>query len=101
MGTVVRREVTIVSPQGLHARPADLFARLANRFDSTIEVVKDAESVNGKSTLEMLMLAATEGTVLTICATGRDAREAVDALAELIEHQVALLEANEAGDNRH
>jgi phosphotransferase system HPr (HPr) family protein len=98
MEIVARREVTIVSPNGLHARPADLFARLANRYESTIEVVKDREPVNGKSTLEMLMLAAMQGTVLTICARGRDAHEAVKALAELIEHQVVLLEAEEAGD---
>lgn len=76
-----------------------MFARLASRFESTIEVVKDKESVNGKSTLEMLMLAAMQGTVLTIHAKGSDAREAVEALAELIEHQVARLEAEEAGDN--
>ena len=98
METVARREVTIVSPNGLHARPADLFARMANRYESTIQVVKDKEPVNGKSTLEMLMRAAMEGTVLTIRAEGRDAHEAVEALAELIEHQVARLEAEEAGD---
>lgn len=98
METVARREVTIVSPNGLHARPADLFARLANRYESTIEVVKDKEPVNGKSTLEMLMLAALQGTVLTIRAKGCDAREAVEALAELIEHQVAVFEAKDAAD---
>jgi phosphotransferase system HPr (HPr) family protein len=98
METVVRREVKVVSPNGLHARPADLFARMANRYESTIEVVKDNEAVNGKSTLEMLMLAAMEGTILTIRARGRDAREAVEALAELIEHQVAILEAEDARD---
>ena len=102
MEIVARRKVTIVSPNGLHARPADLFARLANRFESTISVIKDKEAVNGKSTLEMLMLAAVQGTKLTICAKGHDAQQAVDALADLIEHQVTVLEAQEAADaNNH
>jgi phosphotransferase system HPr (HPr) family protein len=96
---VVRREVTIASPNGLHARPADLFARMANRYESVIEVIKDKEHVNGKSTLEILMLAAVQGTILTIQASGRDAREAVEALARLIEEQVAALDAEAAADS--
>ena len=82
---VARRKVTVSNPQGLHARPADLFARLANRFQSTIEVIKDGQRVDGKSILEVLTLAAARGTRLMIVARGNDAQEAVDALGHLVE----------------
>ena len=57
-----RCEVVINNPQGLHARPADLFAKTASRFEARIEVVRDSTRVDGKSILEILMLAATAGT---------------------------------------
>lgn len=79
------KDVTIANPQGLHVRPADLFSKLANRFDSTIEVVKDGQRVDGKSILDILMLAAVAGTTLTIVARGMDAYEAVEALARLLD----------------
>jgi phosphocarrier protein HPr len=65
-----QRTVTIVNPQGLHARPADLFVRLANQYESVIGVRKGNETVDGKSILSILTLAATEGTELEIQATG-------------------------------
>lgn len=83
--SVASKDVTIANPQGLHARPADLFSRLANRYDSTIEVIKDGQRVDGKSILDILMLAAVEGTTLTIVARGTDADEAVEALARLLD----------------
>ncbi len=85
--TVVSRKVTVGNPQGLHARPADLFARLAKRFDSTIEVIKDGKRVDGKSILDVLTLGAGKGTPLTITASGNDAHEAVEALGRLVEHE--------------
>jgi phosphotransferase system HPr (HPr) family protein len=75
----------VANPQGLHARPADLFAKLARRFGSTIEVVKDGKRVDGKSILDVLTLAADKGTMLTIVARGDDADEAVEALVRLVE----------------
>jgi phosphocarrier protein HPr len=83
------KEVTVVNPQGLHARPADAFARLASQFVSMIEVVKEGQRVNGKSILDLLMLAAEEGTVLTIEARGDDAEEAIEALGRLMEQMNA------------
>ena len=80
-----RRDVTIVNPQGLHARPADLFVKLANQFESEIEVIKNGERVDGKSILSVLTLAAEKGTELTIEATGHDAVVAINALTELVE----------------
>ena len=79
-----RRTVTIVNPQGLHARPADLFVRLANRFAAQIGVRKENETVDGKSILSILTLAATQGSQLEIVATGEDADAAIEALAQLV-----------------
>ncbi|MBX3413514.1 MAG: HPr family phosphocarrier protein [Pirellulales bacterium] len=78
------RKVVINNPQGLHARPADLFTRTANRYEARIIVVKDNNRVDGKSILDLLTLAAEAGTELTIEAAGRDADEALEALAGLI-----------------
>jgi phosphocarrier protein HPr len=84
-----QRTVIVTNPQGLHARPADMFVKLANRFESRIEIVKDSERVDGKSILAILTLAAAEGTTLSIEATGRDAEQALDALAELVAQNFA------------
>jgi phosphocarrier protein len=86
---VAIREVVVSNPQGLHARPADLFSRLARRFESDIEVLKDGQRANGKSILDMLMLAAEQGVRLTISAQGGDAEAAVEALVRLIEQPPA------------
>lgn len=83
------REVVVSLEQGLHARPADLFAREARRWQSRIEVVGNAQRVDGKSILDLLTLAAEAGTRLVVEATGPDAREAVDAIGSLFEHNFA------------
>ena len=80
-----RRDVTIVNPQGLHARPADLFVKLANQFESEVGLIKNGERVDGKSILAVLTLAAEKGTELTIEATGHDAAVAINALTELVD----------------
>jgi phosphocarrier protein len=85
----VTRQVTVRSSNGLHARPADLFARQAGKFESKIEVVKEGVRVDGKSILDVLTLAATQGTLLTLEATGPDAEAALEALAKLIEIDLA------------
>jgi phosphocarrier protein len=79
------RHVTVVNPQGLHARPAHAFVTLANQFQSNIEIIKDGEPVDGKSILSILTLAAVHGSHLALRATGDDAAEAIEALAGLIE----------------
>ena len=81
------RQVTIVNPEGLHARPATLFARLATRFASEVELHKDGQRVNGKSILDILMLGADCGATLLIEARGADAQEAVEALARLLDQE--------------
>jgi phosphocarrier protein HPr len=82
-GTVTRI-VVVTNPQGLHARPADMFVKTASQYQSNIEVIKDGERVNGKSILDILTLAAVVGSQLQIEATGPDADAALTALAELV-----------------
>jgi phosphotransferase system HPr (HPr) family protein len=88
-GSKCVRNVTITNPQGMHARPADMFVKLANRFASNIVIVKGSERVDGKSILGLLTLAATEGTELSLEADGPDAEAALTALAELVAQNFA------------
>jgi len=85
----VEKTVVISNPQGLHARPAELFARLALQFDSEIEVIRDSNRVDAKSILHVLTLGATQGTELTLQAHGDDAEAALEALARLVESDFA------------
>jgi phosphocarrier protein len=81
---VIEREATIVNQDGLHARPAARIVRLANSFESEIELSKDGVEVNGKSIMGVMMLAAECGSSITIRASGPDAEQAVEALAALV-----------------
>ena len=79
-------QATIVNKLGLHARPAMTFVEEASRFDSSITVRKsgDGETVDGKSNLQMLMLAGTCGTVIEITADGSDEESALSALLAVV-----------------
>ena len=77
-------EVTISNTQGLHARPVMRFVDIAMQFCSSIRVSKDSQDVDGKSPMEMMLLEATQGTVLRLTADGEDARQAIEALARLV-----------------
>jgi phosphocarrier protein len=79
------RDVIVVNQLGLHARAAARFVHLATRFESQIRVRRDAKSMDGKSIMGILLLAAARGTTITITADGRDETEAVQALARLVE----------------
>ncbi len=83
-GSVRQRRITILNEQGLHARPIMQFVDLANRFESKISLGKDDQMVDGKSPMEIMLLEATCGTDLTLTATGPDASQAVQALADLV-----------------
>ncbi len=89
---VSTRKVTVLNPQGLHARPAYQFAKLAGKFQAGIEVIKEEQHANGKSILDLLMLAAEAGTELWVVARGEDAHEATEALGQLMEQMVSLEE---------
>jgi phosphocarrier protein HPr len=81
----ITRAVVIKHANGLHARPAEMFARTALKFQSQIEVCVNRVRADGKSILHLLSLGATDGTELVIEAEGSDAEQAVDALAKLVE----------------
>ena len=85
MELTATRSVTVVNPQGFHARPAHLFMKLAESFPCCIEILKGNEIINGKSILDLLTLGAGNGTTLTLRASGEGAEAAVEALAKLIE----------------
>jgi phosphocarrier protein HPr len=81
----IQKEITILNKLGLHARPAAMFVRVANRHRCEIWVDKDGEQVNGKSIMGLMMLAAGQGTKLQITAEGTDADKALQELEELIQ----------------
>jgi len=86
--SVCEAELEIKNADGLHMRPAMQFVDVANRFKSDITVSNSENTVDGKSIMQMSMLAATYGTRLKVRAEGEDASEALDALQELVEQRL-------------
>jgi phosphotransferase system HPr (HPr) family protein len=89
----ITRVIVITNTQGLHARPADMFARLARQFQSRIELVRNDRRVQASSIIDLLTLGAAQGTELVLEAEGDDAEEAVEALAKLVESGFPMEEA--------
>ena len=83
--TVLSRDVTIVNKRGLHARAAAKFVTLAETFGACVEVLRDGQSVNARSIMGLMMLGAGRGSSIELRAEGWDAKEALDALAALVE----------------
>ena len=83
-GTKIAKEVEILNKLGLHARPCSKFVKLANTFRCEVWVLKDDDTVNGKSIMGLMMLAAGIGSRLTITCDGSDAEKALDAIEKLI-----------------
>ena len=79
------REVTIRNRLGLHARAAARFVHAANRFRSHVSLSGRGKTMDGKSILGILLLAASQGTVLRLVAEGEDEAAAVEALSSLVE----------------
>ncbi len=84
---MAQREFTIQNKLGIHARPAAQFVKTASRFQAEVRVEKDGEEVDGKSIMGLMMLAAGNGSVITVSADGSDAESALDALADLIQRK--------------
>ena len=78
------REFTILNKLGVHARPAAMFVKVANRFPCEILVEKDGEEVNGKSIMGLMMLAAGCGSKIRVTAHGNSADEAIKEIEKLI-----------------
>ncbi|TWU58636.1 Phosphocarrier protein HPr [Rubripirellula tenax] len=79
------RIVVVRNAEGLHARPADLLVRLASKYQATIMIGKNSEWVDCKSILSLLTLGASQGTELSVSASGDDAADAIDSIAALFE----------------
>lgn len=77
--------LTISNRLGLHARPAMSLVDTASGFSSDIQIAKGAQSVDAKSIMQLMMLAATKGTELVVTADGPDADAAVAAIAALVD----------------
>ncbi len=82
---VVSRVVQIVNRRGLHARAAARFVTMAERFGASVDVVRDGQSVSARSIMGLMMLGAGQGSSIELRAEGWDAKEALDALASLVE----------------
>ncbi len=78
------KEIVIGNPLGLHARPAARFVKLSQGFSSDIFLVKDGQKVNGKSILDVLMLAAEKGDRIKLIAEGTDEERAIEVLSEFL-----------------
>ncbi len=83
----LRRAVTIANRRGLHARASAKFVSCVSRFKARVHVSRDGQRVAGDSILDLMMLAAGPGARLIIEARGIQRREALDALAALIENR--------------
>src|SRR3989338_1473562 len=83
---VIKKKIKIKNSQGLHARPASIFVRIANKFESDVTVRKGSESVNGKSIMGLLVLAANQGSTIEIEVSGPDAELAMKELEYFLSH---------------
>ncbi|HEY2133737.1 MAG TPA: HPr family phosphocarrier protein [Acetobacteraceae bacterium] len=77
--------LTICNRRGLHARAAAKFVTTAERFGASVDVVKDGQSVSARSIMGLMMLGAGQGSDIELRGEGWDAKEAMDALAALVE----------------
>ncbi len=84
MDGLIRQTVVITNPQGLHMRPAMAFARLAQQYQSNIVVCNGDRCANGKSGIDLMLLAAEPGVELTLEVSGADAANAMEPLRQIL-----------------
>jgi phosphocarrier protein len=87
VGATMTKDFLVSNKLGIHARPAAMFVKTANRFSCDIFVEKDGEKVNGKSIMGLMMLAAGPGSKLTVSAQGHDASQALAEIEMLIKRK--------------
>ena len=83
----VKKELVVTNKLGIHARPAAMFVKTANLFECEVFVEKDGETVNGKSIMGLMMLAAGPGCKIRVQADGEDAVRAVDEIEALLKRK--------------
>ncbi len=81
----IEKACLVQNKMGLHARPAALIVQTANKFPCDVTLEKDGQSVNGKSIMGVLMLAASKGSTINVKAEGDKAQECLVAIGELFE----------------
>jgi len=81
------KTITVINELGLHARAATQLVQLAAQYPCTVTIEKDGHSVNGKSIMGVLMLVASQGTVITIVTEGGKAEDALEAIVELVNNR--------------
>lgn len=79
------RQLVISNKRGLHARASAKFVQAVEVFDAVVEVEKDSQTVGGNSIMGLMMLAASQGSSITVTASGNDAEKVLDALQKLVE----------------
>ena len=84
---MINKQIDIVNKLGLHARAAAKFVACASHFESSVHLTHNSQKVNGKSIMGVMMLAAAQGTTLTLSVEGKDERSAVIALEELVKNR--------------
>ncbi len=84
---MIEVKVTIINKLGLHARASAKFVSTANRFQSRIDVTKEHQTINGKSIMAVMLLAATQGTELCLKIEGPDEAEMQEAMTLLISNR--------------
>ena len=84
---MLEKEVEIINKLGLHARASGKFSQLANQFECEVWVSRGEKTINGKSIMGLMMLAASMGSVVKIKTFGIDEEAAMDALCNLIEEK--------------
>ncbi|MBZ9815346.1 phosphoenolpyruvate--protein phosphotransferase [Mesorhizobium sp. CA7] len=95
----MERSTIVRVHEGLHARPATRFVKLAKGFESDVELVKDGKAVSAKSSVKLMLLAVKENQEVTVRANGADAIEAIEALIGYLENpRAGLDDEGEAGD---
>jgi len=82
---IEERTFVITNKLGLHARAANMVVQVASNFESTITMDKDGIEANAKSIMGLLLLAAGQGSMIIVRAEGKDCREAIEKIGELIE----------------
>jgi phosphocarrier protein len=81
---MISRDFTISNKLGLHARPSAQLTQMAGRFASEIHISRNGRRVNAKSIMGVMMLAAGQGSTVTVEAEGEDAEQALEAIGKLI-----------------
>jgi len=86
-GETYEQMVEVINKMGIHARPAAMIVRVANKYEAEVYVERDGELVNGKSIMGLMMLAAGQGSKLKFIATGNGAGQALDDMDELFKNK--------------